>query len=114
MLLILFMELYCYDSSCKCQFELNQIKSRIDQVNNNINKILSVLTGQFNTTRYDELKKRKEWYNNLWKKNNDEYNQLLKEKITPEKEGKIEELKEKNHIYRTQIDALNHQIEHFE
>lgn len=106
---------YDYKFSCKCSSKLENIESQLKEINNNIKKILSVMLDKDNTnTQKDELQKRKEWYIDLWKKNSDEYDQLLKGGITPEKEKKLEELKEMIKSYRLQIDILNDHIENFE
>ena len=115
MFLLLLLMYVDYESYCKCSFEMDQINSKLKEINNNINKILDVMLKKDNTnTQKDELKKRKEQYIELWKKNSEDYNRLLEGGITPEKEEKLEELKEMNKAYRLQIEILNDHIKKIE
>lgn len=49
-----------------------------------------------------------------WKKNSDEYDQLLKGESTPETNKKLDELRKIKELYWGHVWNLNNQIENFE
>ncbi|KAK8843756.1 hypothetical protein M9Y10_024826 [Tritrichomonas musculus] len=94
---------------------MDQINSKLKEINNNINKILDVMLKKDNTnTQKDELKKRRDLTWEQWKKNSDEYQQLLYGESTSETNKKLDELRKIKELYWEHFWNLNNRIENFE
>lgn len=101
---------YVKVSNCPCSSELEKIESHLK----NLNRIFHVMIDEFNKTEYEELKKRRDLTWEQWKKNSDEYDQLLKGERTPETNKKLDELRKIKELYWGHFWNLNNRIENFE
>ena len=108
--MLMYADYYVKVSDCPCSSELKKIEDHLK----NRNRIFLVMIDEFNKTEYEELKKRRDLTWEQWKKNSDEYQQLLYGESTPETNKKLDELRKIIDLYWGQVRNLNNRIENFE
>ena len=114
LLTLMYADYYVKVSNCPCSSELEKIESHLKKINKNLNRIFHGMIDEFNKTEYEELKKRRDLTWEQWKKNSDEFSQLLKGESTPETNKKLDELRKIKELYWGHVWNLNNQIENFE